>query len=237
VITEGWIRMNGFCPSCGNSLKQFTGNKPVADFYCNSCNEEYELKSKVGKLTKMIPDGAYITMLNRLKSQNNPSLFLLSYNREQIVTNLIVIPKYFFIPEIIKARKPLSKTARRAGWEGCNIDIGAIPEPGKIYLMKDGAFLSRKIVLQNWNRTSFLGSTGKLETRQWLITLMRCIEKLHKSEFNLQEVYNFEDFFKAKFPKNSNIRPKIRQQLQVLRDMNYLEFLGNGKYSLRSINS
>jgi type II restriction enzyme len=32
------------------------------------------------------------------------------------VNNFFVIPKYFFIPEIIEKRKPLSETAKRAGW-------------------------------------------------------------------------------------------------------------------------
>jgi type II restriction enzyme len=33
-------------------------------------------------------------------------------------------------------------------------------------------------------------------------------------------------------PANRNIRPKIRQQLQVLRDMGLVEFLGGGEYRL-----
>jgi len=31
---------------------------------------------------------------------------------------------------------------------------------------------------------------------------------------------------------NHNIRPKIRQQLQILRDLGFLEFLGDGSYRL-----
>ena len=30
-----------------------------------------------------------------------------------------------------------------------------------------------------------------------------------------------------------NIRPRIRQQLQVLRDHHFLDFLGRGRYRLR----
>ncbi len=33
--------------------------------------------------------------------------------------------------------------------------------------------------------------------------------------------------------ENKNIKPKIRQQLQFLRDKGYLEFLGNGVYVLK----
>ncbi len=34
----------------------------------------------------------------------------------------------------------------------------------------------------------------------------------------------------ARHPQNNNIRPKIRQQLQVLRDKGVIEFLGRGLY-------
>lgn len=32
------------------------------------------------------------------------------------------------------------------------------------------------------------------------------------------------------YPGNNNVRPKIRQQLQVLRDRGWLEFNGRGVY-------
>jgi transcription elongation factor Elf1 len=42
------MHQNMFCPVCGaEHLIQFTANKPVADFYCDNCRQEYELKSKV----------------------------------------------------------------------------------------------------------------------------------------------------------------------------------------------
>ncbi|MGN1347846.1 MAG: hypothetical protein ACI4VI_02775 [Acutalibacteraceae bacterium] len=43
-------------------------------------------------------------------------------------------------------------------------------------------------------------------------------------------MYSFESELKIKHPKNNNIKPKIRQQLQFLRDRGFIEFLGNGKY-------
>jgi type II restriction enzyme len=44
------------------------------------------------------------------------------------------------------------------------------------------------------------------------------IEKLNKKEFTLDEIYSFEHELKLKHPENNNIKPKIRQQLQFLRD-------------------
>ena len=36
------------------------------------------------------------------------------------------------------------------------------------------------------------------------------------------------------YPANHNVRPKIRQQLQVLRDRGWLEFVGRGRYRVRA---
>jgi transposase-like protein len=48
VITEAWMHKNMYCPVCGRAhLAQFPANKPVADFYCDSCKQEFELKSKL----------------------------------------------------------------------------------------------------------------------------------------------------------------------------------------------
>lgn len=62
VMTEEWVNRSGFCPNCGRALRQFGNNKPVADFYCGNCSEEFELKSKHGEVGKKIVDGAYATI-------------------------------------------------------------------------------------------------------------------------------------------------------------------------------
>lgn len=49
--------------------------------------------------------------------------------------------------------------------------------------------------------------------------------------FQLEDIYKFESFLSYKYPKNNNIKAKIRQQLQFLRDKGYIKFLGNGFYS------
>ena len=102
VMTESWVDSQAFCPSCGCDINKYGNNRPVADFFCQACKEEFELKSKKeGNLTKIV-DGAYSTMISRLRSSRNPNFFLLNYNlRNFEVLNFFVIPKYFFVPEII----------------------------------------------------------------------------------------------------------------------------------------
>jgi len=80
VLTENWVLNNSYCPSCGDiPLSEFENNKPVADFYCNNCSEQYELKSKnATKVGNRIADGAYSTMIERINSKNNPNFFFLT---------------------------------------------------------------------------------------------------------------------------------------------------------------
>ncbi len=234
VLTENWVNEYIYCPSCGNNISEYKNNKPVADFYCDKCNEDYELKSKKDKMGKKIVDGAYSTMIKRLQSDSNPNFFFLNYDKISLdVTNFIVIPKHFFIPEIIEKRKPLSPTAKRAGWIGCNILLDTIPESGKIFYIKDGQKENKDKILNSWNKTIFLKQSTNLQSKSWLLDIIKCIDKLNKNNFNLSDIYQFEKYLKLKHPENNNIQAKIRQQLQLLRDKEYLQFESRGKYKLK----
>jgi type II restriction enzyme len=234
VMTEHWVNRFAFCPNCGNVLSQFGNNKPVADFYCKNCSEEYELKSKNGEVGKKIVDGAYSTMIARLNSENNPNFFFLTYDSSSLeIRNFLTIPKYFFVPEIIEERKALSPLARRAGWIGCNIVMSNIPELGKIFYVQNGIPKSRGEVLEKWNKTEFVKSTHGIEAKGWLLDVLVCVERIKKKEFSLEDVYAFERYLQAKHPENNNVRAKVRQQLQVLRDKGVIEFLGRGTYRVR----
>lgn len=205
----------------------------MADFYCQNCREEYELKSKKGEIGTKIVDGAYKTMIDRLGSSTNPNFFILSYNLSSYtVRNFLVIPKHFFVPEIIEKRKPLAETARRAGWVGCNILLKSIPEAGKVFIVRNGIIIPQQEVTEKWQRMTFLRDQRELNTKGWLLDVIRCIEKLNKKSFNLEEIYQFERELSILHPDNNHIKDKIRQQLQILRDKNYLEFTSRGHYRL-----
>lgn len=233
LLTENWVKNNIYCPSCSNSeLASFANNNPVGDFWCVSCNAEYELKSQRDRFSEKIVDGAYSSMLRRISSKNNPHFFFLNYSLQHLmVQNFLVIPKYYFVKNIIEERKPLSQTARRAGWIGCNILLRNIPATGKIYFVRDGQTESKSSVISNWKKTNFL-SDQKVESRGWTIEILKLIEKIGKSEFTLDEIYYFEPELQRRFPKNNFVKDKIRQQLQVLRDKGILKFMGNGHYQI-----
>ncbi|MEO0931004.1 MAG: DpnI domain-containing protein [Pseudomonadota bacterium] len=233
VDTENWASRYMFCPNCGNSrLSQFEANRPVADISCSVCGNEFELKSQSKPFGNKIANGAYETKLKRLSADNSPNLILLHYDRvRRVVVNLHVVPKCFFVRSVIERRKPLASTARRAGWVGSNIVLSRIPLSGRVRVVNEGEIRPRKHVLDDWQQTAFVATkTG--DARGWLVDVMHCIEKQDKQVFTLSDLYGFEGELSCMYPQNNNIRPKIRQQLQVLRDNGYLQFLGDGRYSL-----
>jgi type II restriction enzyme len=63
---------------------------------------------------------------------------------------------------------------------------------------------------------------------------MKCVESLGKRDFTLDEVYAFERHLGERYPGNLNVKPKIRQQLQFLRDRDFIDFVSRGNYRLRS---
>ena len=231
--TESWVRASVYRPACGaGRLSSFPANAPVADFLCPMCAEQFELKSQKTPFRRKVADGAYKTMCERLASSENPNLFLLNYDRlNRRVTNVAVVPKQFFVRDMIEERKPLGPTARRAGWVGCNILLDQVPASARIFLVRDSAVRPKEAVLEDWRRLLFLRDEGE-EARGWLMEVMRCVESLGRREFALHDVYRFEEHLSEVYPNNRHIREKIRQQLQVLRDHGYLEFVSRGSYRL-----
>ena len=231
VLTESWVGTNLYCPVCGNQrINHFPNNMEVADFYCPVCNEQYELKSKKGKLGHKVTDGAYETFVQRITDSTGPDFLFMSYNlQDMMVHNLSFVPKFFFVPDIVEKRKPLSANARRAGWIGCNILYDEIPLQGRIPIIQDMEVVDKMIVQENVKR-AFDMKVDNLESRGWLFDILHCVNGIPSTDFSLSQIYQFESLLEEKHPDNHNVRPKIRQQLQVLRDRGIIEFLGNGHY-------
>lgn len=230
VLSEAWMAHNSYCPYCGKNLCHYQNNKPVADFYCSSCYEDFELKSKQNKLGIKIADGAYNTMIERLSSDKNPHFFFMTYQNYE-VKDLVLVPKHFFTESLIEKRKPLADNARRAGWIGCNILLSQVPESGKIFYIKDRHITNPNEVLIRFQKTLFLKDKSS-DLKGWLLDVMKCIDKLQKRTFYLEDIYQFEKALQLKHPNNNFIKDKIRQQLQYLRDKGYLNFKGRGKYEV-----
>ena len=230
VMSEFWVVKNLFCPCCGNiNVSKMKNNFPVADIFCKHCGEIFELKSKKNSIGSKIMDGAYHTMIDRITSNKNPQLFVMNYSEKLFVTDLIFIPKFFFTPDIIEKRKPLSQNAQRAGWIGCNILYKKIPEQGKIAIIRDGEEFKSDEVINKYLRIKKL-QIDNVSLRGWMLDILNCINDINLEYFTLEDIYKYANYLKSKHLYNHNIEAKIRQQLQFLRDKGFIEFIGRGKY-------
>ncbi len=171
-------------------------------------------------------------MLDRIKSINNPELFVLQYSCDYIVTDLTLVPKFFFVPQLIEERKPLSDTARRAGWIGCNILYSEIPRAGKIKIIKKGRIHSVNEVVAKYSKLKNL-EISDIYKRTWLLDVFDCVNSIEKDEFCLKDIYAYVEILQKKHVNNHHVEAKIRQQLQLLRDRGLIDFLGKGQYRKR----
>lgn len=104
-----------------------------------------------------------------------------------------------------------------------------MPLSGRIPLITRGAHVPKGEVLDRWRSALFL-KDDNLNVRGWLLAVMKAVEAVGKPEFTLDDVYAREAALSALYPGNNNVRPQIRQQLQVLRDRGWLEFNARGHY-------
>jgi type II restriction enzyme len=133
---------------------------------------------------------------------------------------------------MLEKRKPLGPGARRAGWVGCNILLCNIPPDARIPIVHGGLVCSAGQIRRQYARLKPLADLS-LERRGWTLDVLNVIRSLGKSDFSLSEIYSFEDKLSLLHPANLHVRDKIRQQLQVLRDLGFVDFLGGGDYRLR----
>ena len=104
--------------------------------------------------------------------------------------------------------------------------INALPKESRIIIPK---------INSNEDEKDFEIFTGDIniveaKLRGWSKDVFRCMLKMQSKEFSLSDIYGFEEKLNKIHPKNKFIKDKIRQQLQKLRDIGLIQFLGNGNY-------
>jgi len=107
--------------------------------------------------------------------------------------------------------------------------LNRIADEGKIGIVIDGAETPPEQVRALVKSTESL-RTIPARVRGWTLDVLTAIRRLNQPEFSLADAYSFENHLAQLHPDNQNVRPKIRQQLQVLRDLGLLEFLGDARY-------
>lgn len=233
VATESWGLRNLYCPNCTSPrLDSVPPNTPVIDYMCPDCGSPYQLKAQSRGFSARIVDAAYSAMVRQIKEGRAPNLFAMHYDAVRWkVLHLILIPHFGFPLSAIEKRKPLGSHARRAGWIGCNILLRAIPADARITVIAGGTPVSPREVRRRYERIRPLKNL-KAEARGWTLDVLNAVRGLGREEFALAEVYALEDKLARLHPNNRHVRDKIRQQLQILRDLGLLQFLGGGDYRL-----
>jgi len=233
VATELWGASNLYCVSCGSSsLHRMPHNTAAIDYLCAACESPFQLKSQSKPFGGRIVDSAYSKMKLAIVEDRTPNLYILQYDVSAwTVQSLLLIPRFAFTLSALERRRPLGPTARRAGWVGCNILLDKIPSDARIAVIQQGQVLPNRGVRHAYDRLRPLQKL-KIEKRGWALDVLQTIRSLDRAEFTLRDVYANAGALARVHPKNFHVQEKIRQQLQVLRDLGLIEFLGRGAYRL-----
>jgi type II restriction enzyme len=228
-FSEGWGGSNLYCCACiSEHLDPEATNTHVTDFRCPDCIERYQLKSQKNRLGRSITGAGYQRLMDAVLTNQSPNFFLLHYHlTEEVVRNLLIIPRFAISPSVIIQRNPLSAAARRSNWTGYVLNVGLIPESAKIPLIIDGSEVPHADVREQYARIAKIREL-KPEQRGWTLDVLRCVESLPNETFSNDEIYAFESDLAKLYPGNHHIKDKIRQQLQVLRDRGLLKQVERG---------
>src|SRR5580704_10020147 len=148
VALETWASFNLYCLNCErDELDQLPDNTPVSDFECYLCKSRYQLKGKNGRLGKKIPGAAYRPTIDAIRAGAMPEYVLVEFDtRFATVVFVDAFPGRLITEERVEPRKPLSASARRAGWQGCNIIVEGL----RSVRLVAPAGLERENVREEW---------------------------------------------------------------------------------------
>jgi hypothetical protein len=130
VLIETWAEMNLYCLHCTRDvLARLPPNTPVADFACSQCGVTYQLKAKDGRFGSTLIGAAYEATVRAVRDGDMPEHILVEFDRRRsTIVYADALPGSLIGEARVIARKPLSPTARRAGWQGCTIDVSGLPK-------------------------------------------------------------------------------------------------------------
>ena len=223
VVTEAWGATNLYCPNCPSpQLTRLQHNTKASDYCCPKCGFWYQLKGQQSPILTQIVNGAFSAMIEAIRNDRTPNFYFMQY---ELVTwsvkNLLLIPSFAFPESAIVRRNPLSLTARRAGWVGCNIALNRIPQDARIHVVTERRAASVDHVRAQFRRIKPLAAIDATQ-RGWTLDMLNAIRSFGRREFTTKEAYDLVPQLQQLHPHNRHVREKIRQQLQVLRDSGLL---------------
>jgi type II restriction enzyme len=122
-------------------------------------------------------------MMNAIHHDETPNFYFMQYELATWrVRNLLLVPSFAFPPSTIIKRKPLSPTARRAGWVGCNIALSRIPIEARIAVVRESRALPDSEVRAQFHRVKPLSEISVAQ-RGWTLDVLNAIRRLGKTAF------------------------------------------------------
>ena len=128
---EEYIKNNIKCVRCKNAnFEKCKTNEKSKDLICLECNQKYQIKAKCAS-QKQINNimskneiktigGEYSTTKHNI-NENIDYIIIIYEKNSYEIKKILYIKNEFINAECIIPRKPLSLTAKRAGWQGCII--------------------------------------------------------------------------------------------------------------------
>ena len=237
-VTGDWATRNLFCPACDwERLSPTAPNLTMLGFHCPECRASFRLRGKSGPFGHAVANSAYRTKIAAILRGDSPHYAFLQYRAaDWTVQRLFLVPGFFFTPALIQERTRLSPTAKRAGWVGSNILLGALSPEARVAVVDSGLVRDAKEVREDWARFQFL-QTDTRAVGGWGAAVLACVRDMVQRagvrRFTLREFYAlYTQSLSAQFPGNRHVQDKIRQQLQVLRDGGVIAFHGRGEYEV-----
>ena len=227
MITQTWAAENLYCLSCGEPrLRPTREGQAVVDFRCAACDSPYQLKSQRRRFRRRILDSAYGTMKTAISRGEAPSFLLMQYDPARLhVQELSGIPGFFLSVSALEERRPLSASARRAGWVGCNILLDRLPPDARVFAVAQGQARPSAVVRGEWARFKVLDRVNE-ESQGWAVDVLRCVRRLG-DEFSLNEIYAFDGDLQELHPQNRNV-PKSANSCRSLVMWESLSSSGGG---------
>ncbi|OGO59378.1 MAG: hypothetical protein A2V85_08575 [Chloroflexi bacterium RBG_16_72_14] len=129
------------CPRCGKArhLTPLRANFQCADLICKFCGFLAQVKALTlidGELPDHVLGAAWGPQHEQIVAGIFQPLFLVGFSSGAELLSIDYVPAHILqaTPSVFEPRKPLGKTARRAGWQGFLYNISLLPPIGIVRL-------------------------------------------------------------------------------------------------------
>ncbi len=128
------------CPRCNKPrhLARLPRNFQCADLICRFCGYLAQVKAVTltgdgGDLPSRILGAAWGPQQEQIMAGIYHGLFLAGFSASGALVRIDYVPAHILqtTPEVFEPRKPLSATARRAGWQGFVYNLDKLPSIGR----------------------------------------------------------------------------------------------------------